>query len=91
MLIITKKTHIAAFITMARRSVRQDGQVQLSARGKQVQRLMELVWILSKELDSFSQSIEISTHEEQMHVDCVVRGVYEDDEEEEEDEEEEDD
>lgn len=85
MLIITKKTHIAAFITMARRDVRQNGKVQLSARGKQVQRLMELVWILSKELDSFSQSIEISTHEEQMHVDCVVCGVYEDDEDDEED------
>ena len=83
MLIITKKTHIAAFITMARRSVREEGHVLLSARGKQVQRLMELAWILSKELDSFSQEIKISTHEDQMHVDCTVRGVYTDEEDEE--------
>jgi len=72
MLVIAKNTHSLAFVNMAARALRNDGEVMLSARGKQVQRLMEITHTLMKDFD-LEYDISIGTFEKQMHVECVIR------------------
>ena len=72
MLIIASNTHFLAFLTMARRMLRTDGELMLSARGKQVQRLMEITHALMEDFD-LEHDISFSTHDDNMQVECMIR------------------